>query len=80
MVYTVRNAHNISIAIKFMPSLPLIHHVVTTVNGLHYGGPLRVIIIINAEKIILGNLFPGCQMRQQIIQLCKCIYDLLRGI
>ena len=76
----VRNAHNISIAIKFMSFLPLIHHIVTAVNGFHYCGPLRVIISINAEKIILGNLFPGCQRQKHIIQLCKYIYALLRRI
>lgn len=80
MVYTVKNAHNVSVAIKFMPFAPLIYHIVTTVNGFHYCGPLRVITIINAEKIILGNLFPGCQMQKHIIQLCKYIYPLLRGI
>lgn len=52
----------------------------TAVNGFHYCGPLRVIIIINAGKIILGNLFPGRQMQKQITLLSKCIYALLRGI
>lgn len=80
MVYTVRKAHNISIVIKFMPSPPLIHHIVTAVNGFHYCVTLRVTIIINAEKIILGHLFPGCQMQKHTIQLCKYIYALLRGI
>lgn len=80
MVYVVRNAHNISTEIKFMPSLPPIHHLVTAVNGFHYCGPLRVIIIINAEKIISSNLFPGCQMQKHIIQLGKYIYAFLKGI
>lgn len=56
------------------------HHIVTAINGFHYCSPLRVIIIINAERIILGNLFPGCQMRKHITQLCKYIYPLLRSI
>lgn len=80
IVYIVRNAHNSSIAIRFMPSFPLIHHLVTAVNGFHYCGPLRVIIVINAEKIILSNLFPGCQMQKHIIQLGKYIYAFLKGI
>lgn len=42
-----------------MPSFPLIHYIVTAVNGFHYCGPLRVIIIINAEKIILGIYSQG---------------------
>lgn len=80
IVYIVRNAHNISIAINFMPFLPLIHHLVTGVNGFHYCGPLRVIIIINAEKTILSNLFPACWMQKHIIQLGKYIYAFLKGI
>lgn len=80
MVYIVRNAHNISIEIKFLPFLPPIHHLVTAVNGFHYCGPLRVIIVINAEKIILSNLFPGCQMQEHIMQLGKYIYAFLKGI
>lgn len=80
VVYTVRNAHNISIAIKLTPSSPLMHHIVTAMNGFHYRGPLRVIIVINAERIILGNLFLGCQLQKYITQLCKYIYPLLRSI
>lgn len=63
-----------------MPFFPLIHHLVAAVNGFHYYGPLRVIIIINAEKIILSNLFPACQMQKHIIQLGKYIYAFLKGI
>lgn len=40
-----------------MPSFPRIRYIVTAVNGFHYCGLLRVIIIINAEKIILGIYF-----------------------
>lgn len=63
-----------------MPSPHLIHHTVTAVNGFHYYGTLGVTIIINREKIILGHLFPGCQMQKHTIQLRKYIYALLRGI